>query len=259
MSSHAFSRRLRSVVPPVAFAAGLLVVWQLSVTVFAVRSFILPAPRDVLGKLVSNGPMILHHASLTAAEAALGFALAVAGAFITAVVLAHAPRLRASIYPYIIALKTVPIVAVVPLLVLWFGNGIWSKAAMAALISYFPIVVNLLRGLLAIPSEWLDLFASLSASRWATFSKLRLPSSLPYFFSALKISATLSVIGALVAEMAGSDSGVGYLILAASYRIETDMVFASIIVAAAIGIIFYYALNWLERLVVYWQEPEHVV
>ena len=153
-----------------------------------------------------------------------------------------------------IALKAIPLVAIAPLLVLWFGSGILGKIVMAALICFFPAIVNTTAGLKAIDRDALYMMQSISATKWQIFIKLRLPNSLPYFFSGLKISSTLAVVGAIVAELAGADKGIGYTILISSYRLETNMLFAAIVAASIGGIAFFGVISWVERLWLYWHE-----
>jgi NitT/TauT family transport system permease protein len=156
------------------------------------------------------------------------------------------------LFPIAIALKTTPIVAVAPLLVIWLGTGWTSKIAAAVLISFFPVLVNAAKGLKAADAEYRELFQTMGSSRAQEFRKLRLPYCLPYLFSALKISSSLAVVGAIVGEFVGATQGLGYLIIVSSSHLETPTVFAAIVAAAAAGITMFYLIGWIERSVVFW-------
>jgi NitT/TauT family transport system permease protein len=194
----------------------------------------------------------LLHTSITALESALGFFLGSIFGILLAVAFVRSRTLEMGIYPYAIALKTVPIVAIAPLLIVWFGNGILPKVIVSAIISFFPVVVNTTKGLRNVDAEAFDLFDSMSASRRQVFFKLRVPSSLPYLFAALRISSTLAVIGAIVGEFSGSDRGLGFYIMISSLRLETVDMFVGIILSSFLGIIFFYSVALVERLVIPW-------
>jgi NitT/TauT family transport system permease protein len=189
---------------------------------------------------------------VTLGEAIAGFCLGNTMGFAVAVLFAHSRVAEKAIYPYAIALKTTPVIALAPLLVVWFGTGQVSKIVASAVICFFPIIVNATRGLRAADSEALDLFRSLTASNVQIFFKLRLPTALPYIFSALRISSSLSVVGAIVGEFVGAQHGLGYLILVSSYHLETDVMFAAVIAAALGGIAFFGAVSVLEKMLVPW-------
>jgi NitT/TauT family transport system permease protein len=185
-------------------------------------------------------------------EAVGGFLLGCGMAFLMASVFVHVRLVERSLYPWAVVLQTVPIVAIAPLLTIWFGFGLSPKIVIAAIICFFPMLVNSTRGLRAISPQALELMRILSASRRDIFLRLRLPSSLPYVFSGLKVASTLSVIGAIVAEFTGADRGIGYLVVAASYRIDTRLMFAGIALSSAAGILFFNFISGLERLLLRW-------
>jgi NitT/TauT family transport system permease protein len=194
----------------------------------------------------------MPHLGITAFESIVGLSLGVAFGVLLAVIFVYSKTVEMSMYPYAIALKSVPIVAIAPLLIVWFGNGLLPKIIIAAIISFFPVVVNTTKGLRSIDAEAYDLFDSLSASRSQLFFKLRVPTSLPYFFAALRISATLAVIGAIVGEFAGSDKGLGFLILISSHRLETVDMFVGILLSSALGLLMFYAMAAIEMWLVPW-------
>jgi len=209
----------------------------------------------IVSTVASDFGSLLAHTAVTMAEAVTGFALANVLGFGLATLFAHSQTAQRAIYPYAIALKTTPVVAIAPLLVVWFGTGIVSKIIASALICFFPILVNATRGLRAVDQEAVDLFQSLAASKAQVFAKLRLPNSLPYVFSALKISTSLSVVGAIVGEFVGAQRGLGYLILVSSYHLESNVLFAAILAAAFGGSLFFASVVILEQVLVPWAAP----
>jgi NitT/TauT family transport system permease protein len=198
--------------------------------------------------------ILFRNTIVTLIEAILGFLVGCSFGFILAIIFVYFKTLKMSFYPYAIALKTIPIIAIAPLLIVWFGNGLFSKIVMSALICFFPMVVNTVRGLSSVDSDTLDLFNSLNANKIQIFFKLRLPTSLPYVFSALKISTTLSVIGAIVGELSGANIGIGYIILVSSYKMQTKVLFAAITSSAIGGILFFAVIGLIEKEILRWYE-----
>ncbi len=233
---------------PVVLLGAVLVLWEFAVRVLDVPIYLVPAPSRVLLAVGKHYPSLVADAGITLGEAALGFILGASFAFVIGTAFVQSRIVEQGLAPYFVALQAVPIVATAPLLIIWFGNGLLSKVIMAAMICFFPMVINSAAGLGSVPSEALDLMRILSASRTQVFFKLRLPASLPFLFSGLRISATLSVIGAVVAEMAGANKGIGFQIMVSSYQTDTPMLFSAVIFSAAIGIVFYYGVSWIEML-----------
>jgi NitT/TauT family transport system permease protein len=160
--------------------------------------------------------------------------------------------LEEGLFPIAIAVKTTPIVAVAPLLVIWLGTGWWSKIVAVILICFFPVLVNAVKGLKAAAAEYRELFQTLGATRSQEFRKLRIPYCLPYLFSALKISSSLAIVGAIVGEFVGATQGLGYLIMVSSAHLETATLFAAIAAAALAGIAMFYLIEWTEERVIFW-------
>ena len=185
------SRQLVDIGIPVAFFVVACLIWEAIVWLVNIPIYILPQPSAIIIEIANQNLSLLKHTGVTMFESVVGFLVANCAAFIVAVIFAHSRIIEKGLYPYAIALKTTPIVAIAPLLVLWFGTGILSKIIAAALICFFPMLVNATKGLRAVDEEALDLFESLAASKWQIFRMLRLPNSLPYLFSALKISSSL--------------------------------------------------------------------
>jgi len=228
--------------------------WQFLVPLLQIKEYILPLPSSIAKAFYNDWGSLLKHTGITAFESFTGFLLANVVGFLLASILTNSESLKKAVMPYAIALKTTPIVAFAPILVIWFGSGIITKIFASALVCFFPILVNTIKGLTNIEQDYLNLFASFHTSKWRTFWNLRFPTAMPYIFSALKISTSLSVVGAIVGEFVGANQGLGYVILVSSYHLEIPLMFAAIILSALIGIFFYNIIVLLEREIIYWQE-----
>jgi len=239
-------------VPAILFFLGILLVWQVLDLILSIPVYILPSPAEIMGVIQTRALHLLQQLGWTMLEAVLGFLLGSGLAFTTAVVFVHLRSVERAAYPWAIVLNTIPIVAIAPLLTIWMGFGLTPKMTIAAIICFFPMLVNSTRGLRSVSPQALELMRVLSASKRDIFFRLRLPSSLPYVFSGLKVASTLSVIGAIVAEFTGADRGIGYLVMAASYRIDTRLMFAGIAYSSAAGILFFNLISGLEKLLLHW-------
>ncbi|MGP0089452.1 MAG: ABC transporter permease [Xanthobacteraceae bacterium] len=243
----------RAIVTPLCFILGVLLLWQLIVMATGIPEYLLPAPLVIVATLE---PSLLTEIGYTAGEAICGFAIASTLAFLAAILFVRFRTIERGLFPMAITLKTTPIVAIAPLLVLWLGTGWWSKVAAAILISFFPVLVNTVKGLKAPEADFQDLFSTMRADPAQVFRKLRIPYCLPYFFSALKISSSLAIVGAIVGEFVGAEHGLGYLIVISSAHLETPTVFQAIAAAAIIGIAMFYVIEFLEKRIVFWAAVE---
>jgi NitT/TauT family transport system permease protein len=242
----------RLLAPVLAFLA-CLALWACVVRVFSFSPLVLPSPAAVAGALVRNAPSLAWNASVTFLEAFTGFLCALVVALSLAFLFHFSPLLEHSLYPYAITLKSIPLIALAPLVVVWFGTGFASKVALAAVISFFPILVNAVQGLAAVEQDAHDLFTSLSASRWQRLTKLELPTALPFVISGAKVAATFAVVGAVVAEFIGARSGIGFIVKTSSYYLDTDQTFAAIVVAALTGLSLFGLVTLAERYLLFWQ------
>jgi putative hydroxymethylpyrimidine transport system permease protein len=233
---------------------GFFLLWEFVVRFGHVPSFILPPPSRVFWTFFVRFPFLLAHGTTTAFEIVLGMVLGASGGIGLGVMIFYSPSLERAIYPLIIASQMVPIFAIAPLLVLWFGYGIWPKAAVAALIVFFPIVVNTVDGFRSVSSETIDLLHSLRASEWQIFRKIRLPAGLPSLFSGLKIGATLSVVGATIGEWIGGQRGLGYLMLRSKTLLRMEVVFAAILMLSFLGMALFGGLSVAERYFLRWRK-----
>jgi NitT/TauT family transport system permease protein len=243
---------LRDWVPAILLFLGIIVTWQVIDLMAGVPAYVLPSPSEILAEIQERFLGLFRELGWTMLEAVLGFLLGSTTAFLTAVLFVHVRFIERAAYPWAIVLNTIPIVAIAPLLTIWMGFGLAPKTAIAAIICFFPMLVNSTRGLRSVSPQALELMRILSASKWDVLVRVRLPSSLPYVFSGLKVASTLSVIGAIVAEFTGADRGIGYLVMAASYRLDTKLMFAGIAYSSAAGILFFNLMSGLERLLLYW-------
>lgn len=236
----------------------LLLVWEAAIQVFDIQRFLLPRPGDVLATLWESREILLDESWVTFQESLLGFLLAVAVAVPVAILLTFSKIAARIIYPVLVISQVIPKVAVAPLLVVWMGFGVAPKILLAFLVAFFPIVVNTATGLNNLEPKMIHLARSMGASTWQTFVYFRLPSSLPIFFAGLKVGVTFAVIGALVGEFVGAGSGLGHLTVIAMGSLNTELVFASIIVMAAIGVAMYVVIEILERLLVPWSRSRRL-
>jgi len=240
---------------PVAGIAIALTLWAVLVHVLKVPPFVAPSPLLVTTTLYAKFGLLMTNLLPTAIEAVSGFALGNLTAILIATVFVHKKTMEETFFPIVVIVNTIPVVAKAPILVLLLGNGMEPKIAIAALICFFPTLVNMVRGLESVNPQAMELMRVLSASRREVFFKLRLYNSLPYLFSALKISASTSVIGAIVGEWIGSTYGIGALIIQAMYNFDSAMLYATVIVGSIFSVMFFLAISVAERLTVRWQAP----
>jgi NitT/TauT family transport system permease protein len=251
-SSRLFVRRY---LLPAAGILALLLAWEIYIHVFRVPHYLVPAPSVIGWTLIEEWPTIRRNVGRTLVEAVGGFLLGNGFAVVLAIVFVHSPTVQRFLYPVAVAIRTVPIIAIAPILVLLLGNGYAPKVVIAALISFFPTLVNMVRGLEAVEPSALELMRVLSANRRQIFFKLRLPSSLPFLFSAPKIATASCVIGAIVAEWVGADTGLGYLIIVATFEFRTGLLYATTAVGSFLALSFFLAVVLLEKAIVRWK-PE---
>ncbi len=237
----------------------MLLAWQLVALLAGFPAFILPTPQDVairFGQAIVDGSL-LRNTAVTLLEILAGLALGVSVATMLGYLLARSFHLERLLSPYIVASQSIPVVAIAPLLVIWFGPGLFSKVLICALIVFFPVLVNTVVGVRSVPEDLRDLMRSLQASRWLTLRFLELPAALPVFLGGLRIGATLSVIGAVVGEFVGANSGLGYMVNYARGLFDTSLVFVAVITLIALALILYGLVSLVESRLLSWQQrPE---
>ena len=230
-------------------------VWQAVVWLGNYPTFILPSPGDVANALMralANGTL-WRHARVTLSEVFAGLGLGLVAATTLGYALARSRLLERLLAPYIVASQSVPVVAIAPLLIIWFGSGRLSKVLVSALIVFFPILVNTIVGMRSVEEDMRDLMRSLGASRWQTFRMLEVPAALPVLFGGLKIGVTLAVVGAVVGEFVGADQGLGFLINQARGLFNTPLVFVAIFALVIIALALYSAVMLLEMWLLRWR------
>ncbi|GAA2434220.1 ABC transporter permease [Actinomadura vinacea] len=248
-------RSLRKAARPILAAVVFIGLWQAICSGLKVPTYIVPSPLEVGRSLSENRSMLVSNTWPTAMESLLGFLAGNGVAILLAVLFVHWKPAEDALMPVAVFIRTIPIVAVAPVLVILLGTGYAPKIVIAALISFFPTLVNMVRGLSSVDKQAIELFRVLSASQAEIFWRLRVFASLPYLFSALKISATSCVIGAIVAEWIGAQKGLGFVIIQATYNFTTPLLYAAMIVASLMAVVFFGAIGLIERLVVTWN-PE---
>jgi len=249
------ARRNQSLIGAASLLAGLLA-WWLAARWAGLPAFILPSPEAVGRRFVTaiqDGTLGLH-AWATLAEILLGLIVGVGLATFIGYAVAKSRALERMLSPYLVASQAVPLVAVAPLLVIWFGPGMFSKVLICAMIVFFPVVVNTIVGVRAVPLALHDLMRSLHARREQILLKLEIPAAMPVFLGGLRIGATLSVIGAVVGELVGSDRGLGFLINVGRGQYDTALVFVAVFVLIALALCLYGIVAWLESRALVWQE-----
>ncbi len=253
-------RAINISLPPALVAIGAVLLWHLlSVTVYKGKGFLLPGPQDVAAAFVENGSVIFRATLTTLREATLGYISAIVLGVSFATILSQSRVLERSFYPYAVLLQTVPVVAIAPLIVLWFGYNDLSVVIISLIISLFPIINNTLLGLRSTPRNLVELFAMHHTSILVSFWKLRLPGALPSIMAGLRISAGLSVIGAIIGEFiigsGNSQGGLGVQIIFAQGRMYTALLFAEVISATGLGFLFFTAVSLTSNLLLrHWHE-----
>lgn len=245
---------LLSVLAPALVFGVMLLAWELYVRLSGVKPYLVPSPAAVFQRWWGDLGFFYGEGWVTVGEALAGLALGGGVALLVAVLLAHSRALERGVLPVAIALKVTPIVAVAPLFTIWFGFGMLPKVLIAALLTFFPILINAITGFRAASPASLDLMRSVNASPVDVFFKLRLPSALPYLFAALKVSATLSLIGAMVAEWSGAGRGLGRIVLLAHGNLDMTTLFAAIFTLATLGVALTAAISVIERRLLFWHE-----
>jgi len=232
----------------------LILIWELSVYSFNIPAYILPYPTNIFKTTIQNISLLTVNTKTTIFEALLGLLFSAFIGVFTALIFQCFPKIDHAGQPIVAGIQSFPKEAIAPLLIVWFGFGISSKIIMACSISFFPIFLSTLKGLKAVPCEIIYTFSSLRASQRDVILKARLPYSLPYLLSGLRVSATLSIVGAVIGEFVGSSSGLGHLILVANSQFAVDLVFSCLFILGLTGVLVDSLLQQLEKAVIPWHE-----
>jgi NitT/TauT family transport system permease protein len=260
---HALSpRRLaRRLWPPLLFLAILIGLWELALAVDYVSESILPHPKDIVVSFYElvRSDFVWDDVAATLWESVAGFALGAVLGLALAIPSGLSPIMRQMLNPYAVALQVTPRIAIAPLIIAWAGFGYNSKIWIAAIIAFFPVYVNALTGILTVDEEAREMFRSLGASRWQTFTHLMVPSSLPIMFAGLKTAAGLALVGAVVGEFISAERGLGVLVQQFSSQLAISDAFAVILMLMFLGLLLYGTMEWLERATVFWLHDARLV
>ncbi len=242
------------VIPPLLLFISVVTVWDLLVRFEVVSTFILPPPLEVVDSLIGLLPtsLLWTNAALTMYETLAGFAVGSGLAFALAVLSSLWPYFRKMVYPYMIALQVTPRIAVTPVIIAWLGFGATPKIVIAATICFFPVYINTLTGMLSADQDSLEMFRSLKASRWQTFTQLMLPGALPVTFAGLKTGMTLALIGAIVAEFVSAQAGLGLLIQQFTFQLNMGAAFAVLLLLTFLGLLLFLLMEYLDKQLVFW-------
>ena len=239
--------------PPALLLAAILGLWEWGVRAFGIPFYILPAPSRIATVLVTERALLASEAAVTLFEIFLGFGIAFIVGIGLALLIFASRTVERAVYPLVIASQTVPVFAIAPLLIVWLGYGMLSKVAMAALIVFFPIVVNTVDGLRAADPDIINLLLILGATPAQVLVKLRAPAALPFVFSGIRIAVATSVIGAVIGEWVGASQGLGFLMIHANAQLHIDLVFAAITVLSVMAVGLFLAVSGIEWLVLPWR------
>lgn len=241
-------RSLRRILPAVFIALAVLALWELYCAWADISPLILPAPSDVMRALAADRGAISQHAASTLSVAVLGFSTSVAFAFLVSGALHFVPPLERGLMPLFVVSQTVPLIALAPLMILWFGFGLLPKMLLVVLVTFFPMLVSLLSGYARASGDHLDLLTSMGAGKATLFWRVRLPTARPAFFAGLRISATYAIVATIFAEYAGARHGIGIFILSAKNNFRADLVLAAVVVSATLTLLLLGGVRLIEGL-----------
>ncbi|NTW73084.1 MAG: ABC transporter permease [Eubacteriaceae bacterium] len=231
----------------------ITVIWQIAVDALNVPLYILPSPSEILTALIKDFELISYHSRTTLYEAFIGFAWAILLAFILAILMDSLEIIKKALYPLLVISQTIPIIALAPLFIIWFGFGTLPKIVIVIITCFFPVVISLVNGMESIDEDYLRLFKSMNATKMQTFYHLKLPFAMVHLFSGLKIAATYMIMSAVIGEWLGGDRGIGVYMLRAKNAYSLDKVFASILVIVLMSIAIIYFIEYLGKKTLHWQ------
>jgi len=248
-----FTKRLDDISRPVTFVV-FVGLWELVVRIFNIPEFILPPPSLICRSLWSGlkSGIYAYHTMITMKEIVIGFGVAVVLGLIFGGLVAQWRLAEKTLYPYLVAVETIPKIALAPIMIVWLGMGTLSKVAIAGLVAFFPVLVNTIQGLVLVEEAKLDLMYSLGASQWQIFWKLKVPNALPLIFTGLDTASVLCVLGAITGEFVGSHAGLGNLILHYQYLLDIPSFFGVVVTLGVFGLLFHIIIRYIERRVVFW-------
>jgi len=239
---------------PLILIVAIFVLWDLVIRIFKIPPYLIPAPWDVAKMLVAEWPRLWRESLFTGYATFGGFGLSILFGIPIAMLIAYSRLVESYVYPLLVFSQSVPKIAIAPLFVVWFGFGIFPKVISAFLLGFFPVVVATVMGFKSMETEMIDLARSMRASRLQMFLKFSLPQALPSIFSGLKVSATLAVVGAVVGEFVGSNSGIGYVLQIANGNFDLPLMFAALFVLSMMGVILFAIVDLVEKMMIPWHQ-----
>ncbi len=239
---------------PIILIALIFVLWDLVIRIFKIPPYLIPAPWDVAKMLVAEWPRLWRESLFTGYATLGGFGLSILFGIPVAMLIAYSRLVESYLYPLLVFSQSIPKIAIAPLFVVWFGFGIFPKVISAFLLGFFPVVVATVMGFKSMEAEMIDLARSMRASRLQMFLKFSLPQALPSIFSGLKVSATLAVVGAVVGEFVGSNSGIGYVLQIANGNFDLPLMFAALFVLSMMGVILFAIVDLVEKMMIPWHQ-----
>jgi ABC-type nitrate/sulfonate/bicarbonate transport system permease component len=245
-------KRWSSMMMPSFVILAILVLWELSVYVTGIEKWILPAPTEIFQSLVNSSDLLVIHSLQTLKETLLGLLLAVIVGMILATLIDVSEWFQKTLYPLLVISQTIPIIAVAPLIMIWFGFGILPKVIVVALVCFFPIAINLADGYRTVDISMIRLLETMGATKWQIFKMVKFPGAMPFFFSGLRIAGTYSVMGAVIGEWLGASQGLGILLTRSSQSFLTDRVFATIVVIVFMSLAIFAIVEVLARVTMRW-------
>ena len=239
---------------PLILIVAIFVLWDLVIRIFKIPPYLIPAPWDVAKMLVAEWSRLWRESLFTGYATLGGFGLSILFGIPIAMLIAYSRLVESYVYPLLVFSQSVPKIAIAPLFVVWFGFGIFPKVISAFLLGFFPVVVATVMGFKSMETEMIDLARSMRASRLQMFLKFSLPQALPSIFSGLKVSATLAVVGAVVGEFVGSNSGIGYVLQIANGNFDLPLMFAALFVLSMMGVILFAIVDLVEKIMIPWHQ-----
>lgn len=243
---------IHCLIAPIGFGVLVLGAWQLATSVLTIQSWLLPSPLEILQTFGANWGLLRDNTGPTLEETVVGFGVALTFAVVLAVVIDASRLLESALYPWLIASQTVPIIAIAPVLVVWFGYTMTPKIIVVALVAFFPIVVNTVDGLKSADPDLINLLRVMGAGRFWIFRHARFPNAMPQMFSGIRIGITLSVIGAILGEWVGASEGLGFVMIQAINQFQTALIFDGILILAVMGVGLFLVVTVLERVLLPW-------
>ena len=237
---------------PLLLMGLILLGWQLAVRLFELPTWLLPAPSEIVVKIVSDRVIIFAQLRVTLYVIIVGYLAAVVVGFCLSITIIYSSAFRRGVLPLMVASQSIPVIAIAPVLVIWFGYNDTPRIIITALVAFFPLTIAIVTGLQTLEREFVDFFHSMNANEFQTFLKLRLPAALPNIFAGLKVATTLAVIGATISEWVGASAGLGYLMSQDTAQLNTTRVFASLVVLGLCGMGFFGTVGLIERLCMPW-------